>query len=330
MSVQPSRRAFLTGKPSNLDPWLSFLAKLRAQCRAKATLDPRHFEQCAHLQPLTFVDIEVARSLCQQFGVVMCLNGLQTRLALGSPTREPKVLVVEPGRAWASPMLLDYDKGIWRFDAGCTLQVLQAAGIPCAQGAPPDMTLAHWLAIGTHHVIPAGQLDRLGIQSVQVMFEDGTIEVLGSFGASDSEPLRSSFAQRNIARLFEWIQSSNVQGKLFHAGMLSTESVCRWPDHLFRVDAMWSSQSNDISAHPLTRWPHLPHLGELLVGHQGRLAWIVAVTFCTQTSDSKRQKEYESPTDSVIDCANLSADEFIQKWNNDIKNILDASGVFLP
>lgn len=322
MSVQSSRRAFLSGQRTRVDPWLSFLAKLRAQAKGTLTLDPHFFESRAHWVPSTFNDIEVARSLCHQFGVVLCLQGLEETL-------DPKLslLVVEPGRAWARPIPLDMTKGIWRFDAACTLQVLQAAGVAAAQGAMPNQSLAKWFAQGTHHCIASGGLASLGIDNIEMMFVDGTIEVLGAFGAQNSEPLRSIFTQRNIPQLFDVARQSRFSAPMQGVDMASNRSQI-WPNDCFRIDALVDYALAE------------PHLGQFFVGHGGRLGWLVAVTFRSVEPKTLLQKEGVKSHDnisghthltSLIDADLIAADknEF-QQINQSIKNIFDSSRVFLP
>lgn len=326
MSVQPSRRAFLSGQRTRADPWLSFLAKLRAQAKGTLTLDPQFFEARAHWVPNTFNDIEVARSLCHQFGVVLCLQGLEQAL-------DPKLsmLVVEPGRAWARPIPLDTTQGLWRFDAACSLQVLQAAGVTAAQGAMPNQSLAKWFAQGTHHGIPLGGLASLGIDNIEMMFVDGTIEVLGAFGAQNSEPLRSLFTQRNIPQLFEVARQSRFSASLQEVAAADIRAQV-WPNDCFRIDALVDHALGE------------PHLGQFFVGHGGRLGWLVAVTFrsveqktflqvdgdkCHDRCDEKTSAH--ATLTSLIDPDLIAADKNeVQHINQSIKNIFDSSRVFLP
>ncbi len=322
MSVQPSRRAFLSGQRTRVDPWLSFLAALRSKAKGTLTLDPQYFESRAHWVPNTFNDIEMARSLCLQFSVVMCLQGLEGTL-------DPKipVLVVEPGRAWARPIPLNMAQGLWRFDAACSMQVLQAAGVEAAQGAVPHQSLAHWFAQGTHHCIASGGLMSLGIDNIEMMFVDGTIEVLGEFGAQNSEPLRSIFTQRNIPQLFDVARQGLLLTAMQGAEIANNLSQI-WPNDCFRIDALVNHALGE------------PHLGQFFVGHGGRLGWLVAVTFRSVEKKTLAQKEGVKCNEKYISHANLSvlidADSIeadikdVQQINQSIKNIFDTSRVFLP
>lgn len=313
MAVQPSRRAFLSGKPSNSDPWLSFLVKLRRLCQGSVTLDPNYFEHRAHLVPAVLSDIEAARSLCQQFGIVLCLKGLENAL---DPQR--LALIVEPGRAWARPIPLDVSQGLWRVEAACKMLVLQAAGIPAAMGADPEQSLACWLALGTHHVLDAGDLNTLGIDNVEVMFSEGNIEVLGAFGLENSEPLRSIFMQRSVASLFETTQSARHALQIDRQAQTTQTFFNHWPEGLFRIDALDNTENSP------------PHLGQFMVAHLGRLGWVVAVTFRTSQNPLNKPKKIENYTNLPIDYANLIAMNQAEKLNQNIKNIFDLNGLFLP
>lgn len=323
MSVRPSRRAFLSGQRSSVDPWLSFLAKLRARAPGTLTLDPQLFETRAHWVPTCLNDIEVARSLCQQFGVMLCLQGLQAPL---DPSR--LLLVVEPGRAWARPIPLNMAQGLWRFDAACTMQVLQAAGVVAALGAAPQQSLAHWFAMGTHGRIPFGGLAALGIENIEMMFVDGTIEALGAFGAQNNEPLRSIFTQRNIPLLFEVARQSNMSALMQNFDVASGLTQA-FPYDCFRIDALIDYAGGE------------PHLGQFFVGHGGRLGWLVAITFhsvdpaATIARSVDVQKDSTKRDDKASDCANLNTllkidKNEVQGVNQSIKNILDSPHVFLP
>jgi len=327
VSVQPSRRAFLSGKRFSVDPWLSFLAKLRAGAQGTLTLDPQFFESRAHWVPTTFNHIDAARALCQQFGVILCLQGLQASL---DPKR--KTLVVEPGQAWARPLPLDLQKGLWRFEAACTMQVLQAAGVAAAKGAIPSQSLAHWFAYGTHHSIALGGLAVLGIENIEMMFGDGTIEVLGPFGAQNSEPLRSMFTQRNMPQLFDVVRQSSLYA-LMQPIDLDSSSAKVWPTDSFRIDALIDHAGGE------------PHLGQFFVGHGGRLGWLVAVTFLSVDQTTEVQKDRTKLNNKPSDYANLNTllefdkneaekketvKKEVLKIDQSIKNIFDSPGVFLP
>ena len=317
MAVQSSRRAFLSGRRSDPDPWLLFLSKLRARQQGVVSLDRQFYESRAHWVPTTFDDIDAARILCQQFGVTLCLQGLEA-----TADSKRSTLVVEPGRAWARPIPLDPAQGLWRFDAACTMQVLQAAGVAAAKGADPNLSLALWFAMGTHQVVAPGGLSVLGIHNIEMMFVDGTIEAIGAFGENQIEPLRSIFMQRNIPQLFDVARQTNLP--LCVPTLSPSVAVAQnWPEGCFRVDAL-----NDLDGVE-------PHLGQFFVGHKGRLGWLVAVTFRGVDTPADHQKDIAKYDGNASDYANLSAlsednKKEVKRLNHSIKNIFDSHGVFLP
>jgi hypothetical protein len=219
-------------------------------------------------------------------------------------------------------------QGLWRFDAGCTMQVLQAAGVVAAQGAAPQQSLAHWFAMGTHGRIPLGGLAALGVENIEMMFVDGTIEELGAFGAQNNEPLRSMFTQRNIPQLFEVARQSSMSAFMQDFDIASGLAQA-FPNDCFRIDALVEYGGGE------------PHLGQFFVGHSGRLGWLVAITFhsvdpaATIARNVDVQKDSTKRDDKALDCANLNTllkfdKNEVQGVNQSIKNIFDSPHVFLP
>ena len=96
------------------------------------------------------------------------------------------------------------------------------------------------------------------------VFADGTIEVLGPFGANDSQPLRSVTAQTCIPKLFELASNS--------MGAKEPEPVKGY----YRIDALEGPAVN---------------LAHVTLGHRATLGWVVAATFvfraATESPDQK-------------------------------------------
>ncbi len=245
MSDSPSRRNFLFGRtPATEDQWLLFLARLRRACLG--AVSPLGAEQ-ARLVPGRFDDVLQARDLCSAFGVCMALEGL----SLPEIDQARRVLWVQAGSAWGSLMPLG-DTGYWRVEAGCPVAGMQAADLLSQPVNGATMNLAQWLAtVGRYQP----NLDHLGLVSVEWLFADGTIEVLGAFGQADSQPLRSLKAQQTVPRLFELSAEPLVRQAIEHGD---------WPGG-FRIDA-------------LARTPAV-NLANVVVGSGGALGWLVAATF---------------------------------------------------
>ena len=290
MSDSSSRRNFLFGRsPAIEDTWLLFLARLRRACEGVVT--PQDSRQ-GRLVPKRFDDVLQARSLCLAHGVRMALEGLP--LPVGDLTRP--VLWVQAGSAWGSLMPLG-TTGLWRVEAGCPVAGMQAAGLLGEPVAGSVSNLAQWLAMGDRH---ARHLDHLGLVSVEWLFADGTIEVLGPFGQADSQPLRSLKAQRTIPKLFELAAEPMVREAL--------ESDC-WPGG-FRIDA-------------LARTPEV-NLANLVVGNAGALGWLVAATFA--------QEKVRPLPGLVMVGTSKQVPPATQPWSNlnqQFKQVMDPEGLFL-
>ena len=288
MSDSPSRRNFLFGRaPATDDQWLLFLARLRRACLG--AVSPLGVEQ-AKLAPGRFDDVLQARELCATFGVCMALEGLP--LPEADSTR--RVLWVQAGSAWGSLMPLG-DTGHWRVEAGCPVAGMQAAGLLWQphNGAPKN--LAQWLAtVGRDQP----NLDHLGLVSVEWLFADGTIEVLGAFGQADSQPLRSLKAQQTIPKLFELSAEPLIEQSL--------EKHC-WPG-TFRIDA-------------LARQPAV-NLANVVVGSGGALGWLVAATFA--------QSAVRAP--EVGEITSLQTTNEVTLWfaiDQAVKGIMDPQNLFM-
>jgi hypothetical protein len=185
----------------------------------------------------------------------MALDGFTSKEIVASE-KSPR-LWIESGSAWAAAAPTDTTGLLWRAEAGCKLNVLQAAGVQALQDADPEQTVAQWLASDRSAQWPTGQGARSGIAQVQVMLADGTIAVLGPFGASATEPLRSLTVQKMIPKLFE-LAGSDVA--------LLCAQAANWPVS-FRLDALMPAPGNEVN------------LAWLFAGHGARLGWVQAVWF---------------------------------------------------
>lgn len=290
MSDSPSRRNFLFGRaPATEDQWLLFLARLRRACLG--AVSPLGAEQ-AKLVPGRFDDVLQARDLCSAFGVCMALEGL----SLPEIDQARRVLWVQAGSAWGSLMPLG-DTGHWRVEAGCPVVGMQAAGLLAQplKGAPENA--AQWLAaVGRQQL----NLNGLGLVSIEWLFADGTIEVLGAFGQADSQPLRSLKAQQTIPKLFELSADPIVQQSLKNNEWSGT----------FRIDA-------------LARQPDV-NLAHVVAGSGGALGWLVAATFAQ--SAVRAPEICES-----LGCAAQDAHESAS-WvalDQQVKSVFDPTNLFL-
>jgi len=266
-----------------------FLARLRRACLG--AVSPLGAEQ-ARLVPARLDDVLQARDLCSAFGVCMALEGLP--LSVHDQAR--RVLWVEAGSAWGSLMPLG-DTGQWRVDAGCPVAGMQAAGLLAqpVRGAPEN--LAQWLAtVGRQQP----NLDHLGLVSIEWLFADGTIEVLGAFGQADCQPLRSLKAQQTVPRLFELSAEPLVRQAIEHGD---------WPGG-FRIDA-------------LVRTPAV-NLANVVAGNGGALGWLVAATFA--------QSAVRAPAVCDIQSRPAQTDNEAVLWfalDQQVKGIMDTNHLFM-
>lgn len=260
MADQPtSRRSFLFGRRLLADdPWSRFLARLKRSCEGGVTLVARESAPMARLVPSRPEDVLHALALCRDFKVCMALDGLSLR----GPDLSRPVLQVEPGSAWGDCIPLGHER--WRIHAGCRLDVIRGLGfslLDWEHGLSGSASLAELVAHGPRAASP-GSLGRFGIEAIELLYPDGTVEILGSFGVADSQPLRSLAAQRSIPLLF---QASNDSDLIHWSQNWDKEGrVSGWPLH-YRLDALMHLGDSQIN------------LAHLLLGHQGSLGWVLAV-----------------------------------------------------
>jgi len=251
-----SRRSFLFGRrEGGDDAWLRFLMRLRRSCQGPVALLP---PKAARLLPARLEDVFHARQLCHEHAICMNLDGI----ALPYDDAGRHVLHVEAGSAWGSLMPLG-TSGQWRVDAGCSVVAMKAAGLIHRDAPEGVKTMAQWLALWADDDL-AGS----GLVCVEWMFADGTIEVLGPFGATDSQPLLSVTAQKCVPKLFEL------------ASMLTSESASTEKQKsargFYRIDALQAPAVN---------------LAHFTLGHKATLGWVVAATFVSGIAvDSGNQK----------------------------------------
>ena len=116
--------------------------------------------------------------------------------------------------------------------------------------------MAQWISLVQ---LPSriGVTQACGVHAVECMYSDGVIEVLGSFGVADSQPLRSLTAQRTVPKLFQLCMNTKLQQLLAIAG----QGV--WPLR-YRLDALMGSDGMTVN------------LGHIFLGHGASLGWVMA------------------------------------------------------
>ena len=232
MVTPTSRRAFLMGRRTSATPFEQFCARLERTCLGSVRTAPANALSAqapqAWLKPVRLEDVAHARALCQEYRVALRLEGGEPPTA-----RTQATLWVSPQPAGATLSLIDSQAGVWRADAGCTVEQLKETGVFAGMDLPPELTLAQWFAwpeterakvsgAARRNETPSpkqpwetGERDggcELGssmpeavriVERAEVLLADGTVEVLGPFGATAQAPLRSLTLQRLVPKLFE-------------------------------------------------------------------------------------------------------------------------------
>jgi len=283
------------GRRTAATPFEQFCARLERTCLGSVRTEPSIARlggvPQAWLKPIRQEDIGHARALCQEYRVALMLEGGEPPTA-----RTQATLWASPQSAGATLSLVDSRAGVWRADAGCTVEQLKETGVFAEMALPPELTLAQWFAWpgSTRGAVPSGA--RL-IEQAEVLLADGTVEVLGPFGATAQAPLRSLTLQRLVPKLFELAGSGSAQ---------RCAQLTPWPGW-YRLDALIATAA------------HEPNLAQLLFGHQGRLGWVQALWL-------KRIDAVPQAPRRVL--ANEQDLALVAQLDQELKHILDPLGVF--
>ena len=314
------------GRRTAATPFEQFCARLERTCLGSVRIAPAnaHSEQApqAWLKPVRQEDVAHARALCQEYRVALRLEGGEQPTACTQPT-----LWVSPQPAGATLSLVDARTGVWRADAGCTVAQLKETRIFDGMELAPELTLAQWFAWPTDGRV-AASLNALGlIERAEVMLADGTVEVLGPFGAIAQAPLRSLTVQRMVPKLFELASSDSAQ---------RCAQVVPWPTG-YRLDALMATAA------------HEPNLAQLLFAHRGSLGWVQALWLKRPGAVSDHAglaRDTEQDSEPTVERERVSAPPFetdtcgqaggepatisqlASHLDQELKHILDPMGVF--
>lgn len=297
MVTQPSRRAFLTGRRTSASPWGQFCARLSRTCEGSVSWEQEEQSAQAWLKPARAVDVMHAQALCLEFGVQLILLDSD---ALADPARP--ILWVDSRAEWARLELVDSAAGLWRADAGVTLWSLHQQEVSLFahtfDATLAHQTLAQWFASPLE-----GSLMHTGIVQAEVLLADGTLEMLGPFGASASRPLKSLSLQKKIPQLFELAQSPQA-------------ALCaqceQWPLR-YRLDGLMPQSGASFN------------LAWLLQGHGGSLAWLQALWFQSPVPSWVATESLQAPR-ALVDPATIR--QAALELDLSIKQTLDPTGVF--
>ena len=308
-----SRRSFLFGRSLKADdPWLRFLARLKRTCQGRVSLLDRDGVPGARLEPARLEDVLHALSLCREYDVCMALEGVP----IPNADKQRPMLEVEAGRAWGS--LTPLGEGLWRVQAGCPIEVMRAAGLAPAPAAESVRNAAQWISMLEVHP-RVGGLECYGVEAVECLYPDGSIEVLGLFGVHDSQPLRSMAAQRCVPALFQLTMHPLVEQVSLQVQSGSEPS---WP-LAFRLDALMSLPGSNVN------------LAHLMLGHRGCLGWVVAMHYRADQqghvimSQSLQSGEPNSPSQDLTASALHQNRQQCRDLEREIWGVIDPGGVFL-
>jgi hypothetical protein len=303
-------------------PFEQFCMRLARTCLGSVRVEPSNPRSVewpqAWLKAARQEDIAHARALCQEYRVALRLGGDPHPTARAQAT-----LWVSPQTDGATFALVDAQAGIWKADAGCTLAQLAETGVFSGMALPPELTLAQWFAWPESVAPDAVRL----IECAEVLLADGTVEVLGPFGATSQTPLRSPTVQRLVPKLFELVGSDAAQ---------RCAQVTPWAAG-YRLDALIVTAAHDAN------------LAQLFFGHRGRLGWIQTLWLRrpAAVSDGQysaqetrldsvrdilqdraliRQSESESAAKTEAERATLQ--RLSSQLDQELKHILDPLGVF--
>jgi len=305
-----SRRAFLMGRRTPATPFEQFCARLSRTCLGSVRTEPSIAQPAgapqAWLKPVRAEDVAHARALCQEYRGALRLEGGELPSALTQAT-----LWVSPQPAGATFSLVDSRAGVWRADAGCTVEQLKETGVFAGMNLAPELTLAQWFAWPetVRGAVPgegeagcepgSSPPDAVRIvERAEVLLADGTVEVFGPFGATAQAPLRSLTVQRLVPKLFELAASDAAQ---------SCAQVIPWPA-CYRLDALIATAT------------HEPNLAQLLFGHQGRLGWLQALWL--------KRPQFEVGMTAKTEGESAPLLQLASHLDQELKHLLDPLGVF--
>lgn len=340
------------GRRTPATPFEQFCARLARTCLGSVRTEPPNAAVAqapqAWLEPVRQEDVAHARALCQEYRVALRLAGDPRPTA-----RVQATLWVSPQTEGATFSLVDAQAGIWKIDAGCTMAQLTETGVFAGTVLPSGQSLAQWFA--WPEILPSvlqgaalrdeerarGQPSASGgrdgvcdpesvmlqtlqrVERVEVLLADGTLEVLGPFGATAQAPLRSLTMQRLVPKLFELVGSEDAQ---------QCAQVTPWPAR-YRLDAL------------MTTATHEPNLAQLFFGHQGRLGWVQTLwlrrpraapeTQCTAQEplhdieqDRASKYPFEVQVAAEVERTRAKLPQLAAHLDHELKQILDPTGLF--
>lgn len=295
-----SRRAFLRGRRIPSTGWEAFCQRMTLAVSGRFQMLSEQPGACrARLVPGAAGDVHHARALCEQYGVVLLLDGVEH----GALRGDMPVLWVDPGLEVGTCERLESNSTKWFVQPGCTLGQLAELKLPGFEYMPLHMNVASWLADRSLCDWPAGQTLRSGVTHMSVLLSDGNAVVLGPFSAQEQQPLTPAL-RKLVSGLFQLSFSAPAQ-------------ECRqqelWPSR-YRLDALTPQDERGVN------------LAHLMLGHGGNLGWIEWVVLDerllgVQAEGGNSGREWLAPREAELRSQ-------AQTLDCQVKTLFDGVGLF--
>ncbi len=243
-----SRRAFLGGRRMASTPWGQFCQRVRRTVQGEfAEFRIDGSAGSARLTLEQAGDIHHVRALCEQYDVVLALDGL----ALPSRPRDLPVVWVRPGKGLSRLQPVEAGSSQWFVQPGCTLGQLAQAGLHQFSLLPAHVSVASWLADRSLVDYASGRTAASGLLHASLVLGDGEVVTLGPFGRDNRRALQGLRLQQLVPALFRLAARED-----WRAGLQSD----LWPGR-YRLDVLMQGDA-DIN------------LAQLCLGHGGDLGWV--------------------------------------------------------
>jgi len=236
--MQPSRRAFLLAGRAPASAWGRFCQRLARSVRGRFEDETPDARACgrARLMPARMADVHHAMALCTEADVRFVLDGI-------APAPDAPCLIIDPSAL--SALDRESDGSVYA-EAGVHVGIIRDMLPGACAGGQADWTLGRWLACTSH--FPPACFGGSGLDSIDVLLADGTMETFGPFGVDTRRAALSLKTSRLVSDLFTWVSQPAVA---------QWRALPAWPA-TYRIDALLADT---------------PNLAHVLLGSGARLAW---------------------------------------------------------
>ncbi|MCK9507474.1 MAG: FAD-dependent oxidoreductase [Pigmentiphaga sp.] len=306
--MQPGRRAFLMPKLGVDSPWEQFCQRLGRVVRGTLRVEDPVPGQ-GHRATLTVArdeDVMHALVLTKAQGVLLSLPGCP-------PERLPlqrDVLMLDDS-ALQRVVSLDAARGILCVEPGCTTAALEAMLAETAWRLPwtGEDAMTAGDAAQSAYAWPTGHCPESQLYMADVLLAEGCWEVFGPFGVSSSYALRTAAGRRIVSGSFELSAGKEAQTLLAQPA---------WSARL-RLDGLTPRIGFD-------RAEQAPNAAHLLLGSEGRLAWVSRYTWLLSPRDAAAPRRWPARVHFTDDGRERAED----RLDLYLKMLFDPEGVFPP